>query len=345
MKKSDRIIADKILANQMYLQRFTAGEKKRMFKILLDMQTELKMKLTNGFTDLERKRIKKLLADCETVIKTYYSDLQTMLDLPAVAKQQMIVTQKAIGSIHLEPILPDASTMKAILSDQMLYGAPLKDWWAKQAGDVAFKFSAQVRQGMLQGENLQQIITRITGSVKHNIPGIMETSRRNASTLVHDAIMQTANDAKMLLYKENEDILNGVEWLATFDMNTCESCAGLHGAAWDLDGNNINGTTQSYEQAPLHPNCRCLMVPITKSYKELGLDVPESNAGTRASDLGQVPADMTFSEFLKRHDEAYQDAMLGKGRAEMWRDGKITLSDLVMQNGRPITLEQLRAGL
>jgi SPP1 gp7 family putative phage head morphogenesis protein len=345
VKKSDRIIADKILANQLYLQRFTAGEKKRMFKVLLDMQTELKMKLTNGFTDIERKRIKKLLFDCETIIKTYYSDLQTLLDLPEIAKQQVTATAKAIGAIDLDVSMPSSAVMKSMLSDQMLYGAPLKDWWAKQAGDVAFKFSAQVRQGMLQAENLQQIITRITGSVKHNIPGIMETSRRNASTLVHDAIMQTANDAKMLLYKENEDILNGVEWLATFDMNTCESCAGLHGAAWDLDGNNINGTTQSYEQAPLHPNCRCLMVPITKSYKELGLDVPESNAGTRASDLGQVPADMTFSEFLKRHDEAYQDAMLGKGRAEMWRDGKITLSDLVMQNGRPITLEQLRAGL
>ena len=35
------------------------------------------------------------------------------------------------------------------------------------------------------------------------------------------------------------------------------------------------------------------------SFKELGIDVPEPDASTRASDEGQVSADITFDDFLK----------------------------------------------
>ena len=36
------------------------------------------------------------------------------------------------------------------------------------------------------------------------------------------------------------------------------------------------------------------------------------------------------------------DHMLGKGKAQLWREGKITLTDLVDQYGRPLTLKELR---
>jgi hypothetical protein len=34
--------------------------------------------------------------------------------------------------------------------------------------------------------------------------------------------------------------------------------------------------------------------------------------------------------------------MLGKGRAQLWRDGKITLQDLLNAQGVPLTLRELR---
>jgi hypothetical protein len=82
------------------------------------------------------------------------------------------------------------------------------------------------------------------------------------------------------------------------------------------------------------------MVPITKSYRELGLDV-DKEVGTRASDLGQVPADMSFAQFLSRKTVDEQNEMLGKGRAELWRNKTITLRQLLDFNGNPLTLKQL----
>jgi hypothetical protein len=343
MKQADLQIADKVIANQLYLLRFTAAEKKKAFNVFMQMQIELKAKLLNGLSDYGKTRVRELLAQCTGIINTYYSDLQTQLDLPGIAKHEVTVTTGAMATIGLEASLPTAAIIKAMLSETLLQGAPLSAWWAKQAEDTAFKFSAQVRQGVVQGETLQQIITRIVGSEKKGITGIMDVSRRNASTLVHDSIMQISNDAKLATFQENADILNGVQQLSTLDSKTSEICIAYSGAQWDLEGNPINGTSLPFDGGcPRHPNCRSTLVPITKTYRELGINVDEAK-GTRASDLGQIPADTSFSSFLDRHSKEYQDELLGKGKAEMWRDGKITLRDLVSQNGRPLTLAQLQA--
>jgi hypothetical protein len=81
---------------------------------------------------------------------------------------------------------------------------------------------------------------------------------------------------------------------------------------------------------------------VTKSFEELGLkDTKEIPPGTRASMNGQVPADITFDDFLIKKSETFQNKLLGAKRAQLWRDKKITLTQLVDFRGFPLTLEQL----
>lgn len=82
-------------------------------------------------------------------------------------------------------------------------------------------------------------------------------------------------------------------------------------------------------------NCRCVLAPQTM-FSGLG-------SGQRASDQGPVDRKTTFEDFLAKKSDTWQDDNLGKGRAAMWRDGKITLKDLTSGTGRPLTLEALRA--
>jgi len=89
-------------------------------------------------------------------------------------------------------------------------------------------------------------------------------------------------------------------------------------------------------------NCRCTTVDITKTWKELGIDIEEAPPGTRASMEGQV-SDKTFEDFLARKGKDYQDSVLGKGRAELYRSGKITFNQLLNQDGNMLTLKQLEA--
>lgn len=89
-------------------------------------------------------------------------------------------------------------------------------------------------------------------------------------------------------------------------------------------------------------NCRSVMLAIPKSFRELGIDEDEIPPSTRSSMDGQVAEDLSFGEFLKKKGTAFQDKMLGKGRADLWREGKITLPQLLDQRGNPLSVRELR---
>ena len=287
------------------------------------------------------------IADREGYVWKYKYDesaASQSTDLLGLARHEAQATAQSFLAIGLDAALPTEAVLKAMVNGSLIEGAPSAAWWSKQSDDLAFKFAAQVRQGVAGNETVQQIVRRIIGSPRLGTPGIMETSRRGATALVHTSIQQVANDARLATFKANDDVVKGVMQLSTLDSHTTKICIAYSGASWDLDGNPINGTTLPFNGGtPRHWNCRSVLTAITKTYKELGIDIPEAPKGTRASDLGQIPADTSFESFLGRHDKAYVDNLLGPGRAQLWRDGKITLQQLVGGDGRELTLKQLSA--
>lgn len=77
---------------------------------------------------------------------------------------------------------------------------------------------------------------------------------------------------------QNSDIIKGVELSCVLDEQTCLTCL-------ELDG------TQNPPKLPIHEGCRCCTFPVTKTFKELGIDVPEIPEGVRASAIGPVAGD------------------------------------------------------
>ena len=343
MNPAELSLSDAILTQQIRLFRFTAGERKKVFDLLMSMQAELKYKLSNGLSDYGKARVRVILKEAQEIIAHGYNGIQSELDFTDLAKHEAEITAQAFAAIGLDASLPTEAVLKALVNGSLIEGAPSAAWWAKQAEDTAFKFASQVRQGIVQGETLQQIIRRITGSARLGTTGIMDISRRNASALVHTSIMQVSGDSRLATFRANSDIVKGVRQLSTLDGHTSQICIAYSGASWDLAGRPILGTKLPFNGGtPRHFNCRSVLVPITKTYRELGLDIDEIPTGTRASDEGQIRADITFSEFLKDKPKVFVDDLLGKGRAELWRKGTITLQDLLGQDGRPLTLKQLR---
>lgn len=346
-KNLDSYLADKTLTRQLYLLRFTAGEQKKVLAVLVDMRAELVAKLRAGnVTDFTRGRLQKLFTACNAIIEQGFNRIQTSLDFDGLAKAEAEASIKPLAAVGLEASIPTVATMKAVVNGSLIEGAKSADWWAKQSNDLAFKFAAQVRQGIAQGETMTQIVRRVAGSEKLGIPGIFEGARQSAFALVHTSVMQVAADARLATYKANGDIIKGVRQLSTMDGHTTPTCVAYSGAEWDLDGNPINGTTLPFNGGPpRHWGCRSVLTPITKTFKEMGIKgLPElPDTGERASDLGPIDRKTTMDQFLKMHDTEWQDKMLGKGKAQLWRDGKITLSQLVSGSGRELTLEELKA--
>jgi hypothetical protein len=223
-------------------------------------------------------------------------------------------------------------------------GAVTADWWAQLAADTAFKVANAVRQGLVQGETNQQIIARITGKV--GVPGVMDISRRNAAAVVQTSALTVANAARLKTLEANADIAPRLKWFSALDGHVCPRCIALSGKIWtnSKDGTHEPvGHSVPFQNPPIHWNDRCLLLPITKSFAELGIDLPEPEPSTRASSEGQISANTTFEQWLSRRTQAQQDEQLGPGKADLWRRKVITLSQLIDGRGRELTLAQLRA--
>lgn len=332
------VISDKLIAKSIDLMRLSVGERKKALALLEQMRRELIAKLASDkLTELGKRRTQQLLTQSSDVIDSYYAKINAGLDktLTGLASHEADATAKIISDTGLTATIPTQTAIASIVSDVLIQGAPSKDWWAKQSEQTHFNFAQQVRQGVAQGETNQQIISRVSS--------IMDVRKRDAASLVQTSVQTIANDARLATFRQNSDVTKGVRQLSTLDGHTSDICMAYSGAEWDLDGNPINGTSLPFDGGPpRHFNCRSVLVPITKTFRELGLDIDEPDAGTRASDEGQISAKITFDEFLSRKSKAQQDDMLGVGRAELWRSGKITLRDLLDQKGRPLTLKQLQ---
>ena len=90
-------------------------------------------------------------------------------------------------------------------------------------------------------------------------------------------------------------------------------------------------------------NCRSTQAPVTKSWRELGVDMDEVPAGTRASMDGQVPAETTYLEWLGKQPAGVQDEVLGPTRAKLYRDGKLPMDRMYGDKGQWLSIDQLRA--
>lgn len=333
---------------QLELLRLEASARGKVFDLLDNMMEDLLGKLAkDDITTFNKARLSGLIDRAAVTIEKYYDQIEAAQakNLAGVAKVQATATAQQLEStyigIELEASLPTKAFLEKLATDALIMGAPSEEWWQRQAMDVQFRFANTVRQGLVAGETTEQIVGRVAG--RGTIPGIMDVTKANARSLVHTSIMEVANEARMATFKENDDIIEGVRQVSTLDSHTTDICMAYDGAEFDLDGNGINGTTLEYNGGcPRHWGCRSVEVPITKTFKELGINAPEPKGGTRASEDGQVPAKTTFGDFLAGMTEAEQNDLLGEGRADLWRDGKITLPQLLDQKGNPLTLEQLR---
>ena len=341
---SEPTLTDDIIRHALQIQRLSAGEQQRLKPLMDQLADDLRGLLESGnLSEAGKREINALIKQAEDVIAGAYVDAAQIVDAQELAKTVAEKTQTILISAlpGAAVQMPTAQVLASLATDVMIEGSPAKAYWAKQSEDTAFRFSAQVRQGVANGEPTAKIVQRIVG--KRGEPGVMDVSRQHAATLVNASVQTVANDARLASFRANADIIKGVRQISTLDSHTSTICIAYSGAEWDLDGKPLKGAPPFNGGPPRHWNCRSVLVPITRSFKELGIDLPDLEPTTRASKDGQIAADTTFESFLDRQSKEFQDEVLGKGRADMWRAGDLTLRDLVSGTGRPLTLTQLKA--
>ena len=306
---------------QIDLMRYSAGEIKAVIARIDKLEKKLKAELLSA--NIERAReIKTLISLIDNTVKDFYAGIAQSTSEPQseLFEIEKTATAQMVGKASGQAITLQVAEASFV---DMMMGAPLADWWDAQSHDVRFKLRSAVNRMVTDGRTAQQATA--------DFMDVFNGSRRNAKSLILTAHSAVTAQARQAMYDANSDIVQGVYQLSTLDSRTSTICRVRDGLKWDKDKQPI-GHNQEFKQPPLHYRCRSVILPLIEGMTH----------STRASENGQVPANLTYEQWLKHKSQSEQDEVLGKGKAQMWRDGVITFSDMVDQTGREISLQDLK---
>jgi hypothetical protein len=225
-------------------------------------------------------------------------------------------------------------------------GRLLAEWMAGIEADKAARIRDAVRIGYLEGQTTSQIMQRVRGTrAKGYADGIIEIDRRNLASVIRTAIGHTSATTRETFHRENGDVIKALSWSATLDSRTSTTCSLRDGKQYTATApHKPIGHKLPWLGGPgkAHWGCRSCEVPVTKSFRELGIDIDEVPPSERASMDGQVPADTTFGEWLKKQSAERQDQVLGPTRGKLMREGGLTIDKFATEKGDWLTLDQLR---
>lgn len=338
MNVSDKLL-DLTIIRQLLLERVIAGQSAAVNKQLDAIAAALEKQLKGKeFTEYQGKRLDKAIAELKAIVTVNEPDLSDLTEAEAAFFRDAMV------NVGIDAVLPPVAAIEGIAQSSLIQGATMGNWFARLNENIRFDIERTVKNGVLLGQTNAQIAKEIMGVGDKGGQPIAK-ARRDAMAITRTAVQTVAKDARLASLEANANIIKAVQWVSTLDSRTSEICMARSGKTWSYpDFKPIGHKIPWNGGPPAHWNCRSSFIPVTKSFEELtgGKIKDKVEPATRASMDGYVAADLTFDQFLKNKPPEFADKMLGKGRAELWRSGKITLNQLLDQRGNPLTLSQLK---
>ncbi len=272
--------------------KFETKFKNDMSKLYSEQQSEVIENLKNKKSILgvvgKVKHIQKKVGDEFMFDKD--KAVKSGIDLFTPLMETIIATQ---GNEALDFV--GITSPYSLLDDARKYlnAQPIK--LSKTVNDTAYeRIRSSLADGLKNGESLDKLIKRVNEEYK-------DLDKFQAENIARTEVSRATNFATVDAYKQSE-VVQGKKWVVAPDDRLCEFCMAMESiyeAKLGLDenyfkiGDTVTGTeggifTVSYdnvEAPPLHPQCRCVAVAITKPIKSA------------------VPVNKTAEDLLKEVDE------------------------------------------
>lgn len=340
-------LTDDDIRLQVLLERVKAGEDRQIDRFLQEEAELLRRMLrAANLTPGQQERLEALILQVDTALRALYGGYVAGLQerMLGTAETMSEAEVRALALQELDAKAPGSQVIRAAVTTAPLSvrGAgggmllePFVRGWAE--ADRA-RVTGVIRRGYFEGQTTEQVVRTIVGTKANRYKdGILDVSRRNARTVAHTALQHVATTARMETLKANDDIVKGYRWVSTLDGRTSSQCRSLDGREFEFGKGPM---------PPAHPNCRSTITPVLKTWRELGIDMPEGPAGTRASQGGQVSAELTYYQWLKTQPAGFVEEALGPTRAKVFLDGGIDAEEFARlqlnRNFEPLSLEELR---
>lgn len=374
-------IRDGIVGHLIGLQRVSTGLRDKITKLLNETEADLRQQIEAvvgrlGARPFASRTALERLEDLEKYLRslrgTAFKEAYELLkaDLEELVKHEpdfMKGLMEQHAPVVLDMIRPDTALLAALVKNQPLQGRTLERWMKNLQSTDIERINGQIRLGLVQGETGPQITRRVLGTRPMNgADGVTEMTRREASTITRTAVNGLTQAARDEFTELNKDIVDKELFVATLDSRTTITCASLDGHTFAIGKG---------PRPPMHLNCRSLRVALlgstaigSRPYKqsterELVAEYARANkvrattrdglprghkqtydeyARRRVRELtGTTPAKTTYEEFLNRQTVGFQDEVLGKTRAQLFRAGGLKLDRFTDSEHMPLSVHEL----
>lgn len=271
-----------------------AGTPLKINDIIQSQQYKLLIEETTGRLDIYLSRAGKIIKSQQLLgitqgVDDAYKMLNIALPIPNDLK----------NDIHLYKL--NSKSFENMIGT-MENGEPIDKLLSKIPQTV----SNEIKQTMLIGietgihpATIAKLIDRTLGSPLQNTMTVCRTEYMRA-------YRKTAHDT----YLQNERVLNNWAWKS--GTNSCLACLLMNGTIHPLKDNLES-----------HPRCRCIQLPITKTWKELFPNINTENIKET-----RIIPEKGIDEF-KKFSKEKQKQLLGPTKYKMYEDGKLNLDNLV----------------
>lgn len=121
------------------------------------------------------------------------------------------------------------------------------------------KLVSIIEEGMKQGSSIPQIEREIRDSFE-------QYGKNQTRLIARTETLRASNAGQLDAYKQS-GVVDQKQWYTARDADVCPECAALDGQIQTLSGSFFKSDYLGGDQPPLHPRCRCVMLPVLNDEK------------------------------------------------------------------------------
>ena len=282
-------------AARVALRKLEDASAKRVLLAFRQAQDAIRLKLADGFdayadgwdlgTMESTGRLTALSAEINRAMGRVYHEVNGTIQQgtvdqfkQAATRTTYMVDQATPPFVQVPlPVMP----YEAVLA---LVETPYKGaMFSQRIGIITNAMAQDIRDGLLQsminGESMSAAADRVESVIGAGSLGEPGAYSARAEMIARTEMMRASTMGRSSIYEANSDLMaeGGAEWLVAPDDRLCEWCERRDGMSQQeiTEAPAGDDPWENDNEPPLHPNCRCTLVPRLKTWKELGVDIPD----------------------------------------------------------------------
>jgi hypothetical protein len=331
---ADTDIIDGTVRNQVLLRRYLRREVRKMLELVARYDRKMAKVLRRRWDEsltLGSEPLKQLYKEIAEVRDEMIKEAnkrarQMTRDLaPTEQDREWGLLALLLGLSGKKPKRP---TLVDILDTPFASGdaamSTYREWMGTLADADRRRIQDVLTHGAVHDIPKNEILLLFFGtSANRFADGRLARTRMNMEALLETLVNHISLIARESIWASSDKVV-GAYWASVLDSRTTAICRGRDGKVV-MFGNNPPPKGASLlepptARPPAHVRCRSTMVALRK---------------------GAIPDRRTYEEWLGSQSEKLQNEILGKQKAILWRQGKVSLDKFVDESGKELTIKQL----